>query len=96
MKLYIGNLPHAVTDEELRHVFMPYGTVESATVVMDRFTEKSRGFGFVKMAQSAEAQAAIQGLNGQDFQGRTLTVNEARPRENRNDEHGEQGNHRSW
>lgn len=104
MKLYVGNLPHAVTDEALREVFVPYGTVKSAMVVMDQTTEKSRGFGFVEMSLMTEAQAAIQGLNGKELQGRALTVNEARPRENRNDRGGRsrsddrdrQGSRRSW
>lgn len=111
MKLYVGNLPHAVTDEELRQVFVPYGTVKSAMVIMDQITEKSRGFGFVEMSQMTEGLAAIQGLNGKPLQGRSLTVNEARPRENRNersggrdrrnddrrnDDRGRQGSRRSW
>jgi RNA recognition motif-containing protein len=105
MKLHVGNLPHVVTDEVLRETFAPYGTVRSATVVMDQTTERSRGFGFVEMSLMAEAQAAIQGLNGKELQGRTLTVNEARPRENRNDRSGgrgrsddrdRQGTRRSW
>lgn len=105
MKLYVGNLPHAVTDEELRQVFVPYGTVKSAMVIMDQTTEKSRGFGFVEMGQMTEGLAAIQALNGQPLQGRSLTVNEARPRENRNerpsrdrrsDDRNRQGSRRSW
>lgn len=91
MKLYVGNLPHAVTDDALREVFVPFGTVKSAMVVMDQETEKSRGFGFVEMSLMSEAQAAIQGLNGKELQGRALTVNEARPRENRNDRSGGRG-----
>ena len=106
MKLYVGNLPHAVTDEELRQVFVAYGTVKSAMVIMDQTTEKSRGFGFVEMSQMTEGLAAIQALNGKPLQGRSLTVNEARPRENRNDRSGgrdrrnddrnRQGSRRSW
>jgi len=106
MKLYVGNLPHAVTDEELRQVFVAYGTVKSAMVIMDQTTEKSRGFGFVEMSQMTEGLAAIQALNGKPLQGRSLTVNEARPRENRNDrsggrdrrndDHNRQGSRRSW
>ncbi len=105
MKLYVGNLPHAVTDEELRQVFVPYGTVKSATVIMDQTTEKSRGFGFVEMTQIAEGLAAIQALNGKPLQGRSLAVSEARPRENRNERSGSdrrpadrnrQSNRRSW
>lgn len=105
MKLYVGNLPHAVTDEELRQVFVPYGTVKSAMVIMDQTTEKSRGFGFVEMSQMTEGLAAIQALNGKPLQGRSLAVSEARPRENRNDRSGRdrrpddrnrQSNRRSW
>ena len=100
MKIYVGNLPHAVTDEELRQVFVPYGTVASATVVMDQFSEKSRGFGFVEMSQMSEALAAMQALNGHELQGRTLTVNEARPRADRGDRRsgsgGRRDNQRSW
>lgn len=95
MKLYVGNLPHAVTDDALREAFAPYGTVKSAMVVMDQETVRSRGFGFVEMSLMSEAQAAIQGLNGKELQGRTLTVNEARPRENRNDRSGGRGGGRS-
>jgi RNA recognition motif-containing protein len=98
MKIYVGNLPHAVTDEELRLVFAPYGTVTSAAVVMDQFSDKSRGFGFVEMSQMSEALAAIQALNGQELQGRTLTVNEARPRTDRGERRsgGRRDNQRSW
>ena len=83
MNIYVGNLPHATADPELREAFEEYGAVDSATIIKDRFTGKSRGFGFVEMPDSGEAQAAIDGLNGQDFGGRTITVNEARPREDR-------------
>ena len=83
MKIYVGNLPRATTDEELNQAFAAFGQVSSATVIKDKFSGESRGFGFVEMPGQAEAQAAIAGLNGKDFGGRTLTVNEARPREER-------------
>jgi RNA recognition motif-containing protein len=79
--LYVGNLPFSTTADDLREAFGEYGTVTSASVVMDRETGRSRGFGFVEMADGAEA--AIAALNGTQFQGRSLTVNEARPREDR-------------
>ena len=79
-KLYVGNLTYEVTDNELSKLFEPHGTVESAQVIMDRDTGRSKGFGFVEMKTDQEAQAAIAALNGQDSGGRSLTVNEARPR----------------
>ena len=82
-KLYVGNLSYDVTDSALQDLFAPHGTVQSAQVIMDRDTSRSKGFGFVEMGSAQEAQAAIAGLNGQDHNGRALTVNEARPREER-------------
>ncbi|MDM7916405.1 MAG: RNA recognition motif domain-containing protein [Candidatus Eisenbacteria bacterium] len=82
-KLYVGNLSFRVTDSDLEELFSQHGTVQSAQVIMDRDTGRSKGFGFVEMAGNDEAQRAIQALNGQNFQGRDLTVNEARPREDR-------------
>lgn len=82
-KLYVGNLPYGVSDSDLQKVFEAHGRVESAQVITDRDTGRSKGFGFVEMGTDQEAQAAIQALNGQDFNGRALTVNEARPREER-------------
>ena len=79
-KLYVGNLTYEVTDSTLEQMFTPHGTVESAQVIMDRDTGRSKGFGFVEMKSDQEAQAAITGLNGKDVEGRALTVNEARPR----------------
>ncbi|HUE39963.1 MAG TPA: RNA-binding protein [Candidatus Binatia bacterium] len=76
-KLYIGNLSYEATDADLREAFAQAGTCESAAVIMDRSTGQSRGFGFVEMSSDAEAQAAIQQLNGQDLKGRALRVNEA-------------------
>jgi cold-inducible RNA-binding protein len=82
-KLYVGNLSFQTTSDELRDYFAQAGTVESASVVEDRMTGRSRGFGFVEMATPEEATAAIEQLNGKEFGGRNLTVNEARPRTDR-------------
>jgi RNA recognition motif-containing protein len=79
-KLYVGNLGYAMTDGDLSKLFEAHGTVESAQVIMDRDTGRSKGFGFVEMKSDQEAQAAIAALNGQDSGGRQLTVNEAKPR----------------
>ena len=79
-KLYVGNLSYNVTDSELQQIFEAHGTVQSAQVIMDRDTGRSKGFGFVEMGSDDEAQAAITALNGKEVGGRTLTVNEARPR----------------
>ncbi|MBI2066485.1 MAG: RNA-binding protein [Deltaproteobacteria bacterium] len=79
-RLYVGNLPFTVTSDQLREHFSQHGTVETAEVVMDRFSGRSKGFGFVEMSTDEEAQAVIGKLNGQDFSGRQLTVNEARPK----------------
>ena len=79
-KLYVGNLEYGVTDSALEQMFAAYGTVESAQVIMDRDTGRSKGFGFVEMANDQEAAAAIAALNGQQSGGRSLTVNEARPK----------------
>lgn len=82
-RLYVGNLPYAVKDAELQALFAPHGTVTSAQVIMDRASGRSKGFGFVEMGSEQEAQAAIAALNGKESGGRTLTVNEAKPREER-------------
>ncbi len=82
-KLYVGNLPYGVSSSDLEQMFSAHGTVESAEVINDRATGRSKGFGFVEMASDAEAQAAITALNGQEHDGRALTVNEAKPREDR-------------
>jgi len=82
-KLYVGNLGYDVKDADLSQLFSQYGTVESATVIMDKMTARSKGFGFVEMSSDQEAQAAIAGLGGKDYSGRALTVNEAKPREER-------------
>lgn len=83
MKLYVGNLSFQTSESELRAAFEEFGQVASASLVMDRETGRPRGFGFVEMPNDEEARAAIQGLNGQNMGGRDLTVNEARPREDR-------------
>ena len=80
-KLYVGNLAYGVSSSDLEQMFAPFGTVQSAQVIMDRDTGRSKGFGFVEMGSDQEAQAAIQALNGQQMGGRALTVNEARPKE---------------
>lgn len=80
-KLYVGNLSYSTTDQELQELFAQHGTVQSANVVTDRYTGRSRGFGFVEMGSGEEAKQAIEALNGTDFQGRNLVVNEARPKE---------------
>ena len=82
-KLYVGNLSFRTTSEDLRDLFAQAGTVESASVIEDRETGRSRGFGFVEMASAEEAAAAVEQFNGKDFNGRNLTVNEARPRQDR-------------
>ena len=79
-KLYVGNLAYSVSDSDLQAMFAPHGSVQSAQVIMDRDTGRSKGFGFVEMGSEEEAQAAIAALNGQERDGRALTVNEARPK----------------
>ena len=79
-KLYVGNLPYSVSDSDLQQMFEAHGTVTSAQVIMDRDTGRSKGFGFVEMSSDAEAQAAVDAMNGKDINGRPLTVNEARPK----------------
>ena len=82
-KLYVGNLPYTVRDEDLQQSFSAFGVVNSAKVMMERDTGRSKGFGFVEMGSDAEAQAAVEGMNGQSLGGRSLVVNEARPMEAR-------------
>lgn len=82
-KLYVGNLPYTVRDDDLQQAFSAYGAVSSAKVMMERDTGRSKGFGFVEMGSDAEAQSAIEGMNGQSLGGRSLVVNEARPMEPR-------------
>jgi len=83
MNIYVGNLPFEIDDTELERTFTAYGEVSSARVIQDRESGRSRGFGFVEMSDNTQAEAAIQALNGKDFNGRPLTVNEAKPREDR-------------
>lgn len=82
-KLFVGNLPFSATDDALKAIFAEVGTVESATIIIDKMTGRSKGFGFVEMSSDEEAQKAVDSLNGKDFDGRNMTVNEARPMEPR-------------
>jgi RNA recognition motif-containing protein len=82
-KLYVGGLAYSVTDEQLHRLFSSHGTVESAKVITDKFTDRSRGFGFVEMSTQEEAEKAIQALNGTQHEGRNLTVNISKPRDDR-------------
>jgi RNA recognition motif-containing protein len=95
-KLYVGNLSYDVSSADLEQLFAPHGTVESAQVIEDRSTGRSKGFAFVEMSSAAEAEAAISALNGQEQGGRTLTVNEARPREPRGGGRGGYGGGRGY
>jgi RNA recognition motif-containing protein len=90
-KLYVGNLTYGVTNTDLENMFTPFGAVQSAQVIMDRDTGRSKGFGFVEMSNNSEAQAAIAALNGKEVEGRKLTVNEARPKEDRGGGGGRSG-----
>ena len=83
MNIYVGNLSYDVTEDDFRELFVSFGEVESATIVMDRYSGQSKGFGFVEMPNGNEAERAIQELNGKEFMERELTVNEARPRRDR-------------
>jgi RNA recognition motif-containing protein len=83
MNIYVGNLPWSVSDNELRDLFAAFGDVSSASVIMDKFSGRSKGFGFVEMSNTDEADAAIKALNEKEVEGRNLRVNEARPREDR-------------
>ncbi len=82
-KIYVGGLPYSTTEGQLQEIFSAHGAVESARVITDKFTGRSKGFGFVEMSSGGEAQKAIEALNGTEIEGRTLTVNEARPQEKR-------------
>ncbi len=84
-KLYVGGLPYSVTEAQLEEVFSAHGTVESARVITDRMSGRSRGFGFVEMSTPEEAEEAMQKLNGTELEGRTLTVNEAKPQQPRSE-----------
>jgi len=98
MKIYVGNLAYTVSDEDLKKAFEAFGKIASANVVKDQYSNRSKGFGFVEMPESGEAQAAIKGLNGKDLGGRTLNVNEAKPRPERNSGHdsGDRRGGRGW
>lgn len=93
-KLYVGNLPYSATESAISEKLAAFGTVESSKLITDRHTGQSKGFGFVEMATDAEAQAAIEGLNNTDFDGRPMTVNEARPQEKRSG--GGRGGRNRW
>jgi len=80
MKIYAGNLSYQVTEDDLRQAFESFGQVESAAIIKDKYSGQSKGFGFIEMPSKTEAQSAIDGLNGKELKGRTLNVNEARPR----------------
>ena len=80
MNIYVGNLSFSVTEEDLRQAFEAYGQVTSTSIIKDKFSSQSKGFGFIEMPVKGEAQAAIEGLNGKEIKGRTMNVNEARPR----------------
>lgn len=90
-KLYVGNLPHSITDSELQTLFATHGAVASAQIIKDRDTGRSKGFGFVEMSSDQEAEASISALNGKEVGGRKLTVSEARPREERSGGGGGRG-----
>lgn len=94
-KLYVGGLPYAVTEDQLQELFAAHGTVVSARVITDKFTNRSRGFGFVEMGSPQEAQAAITALDNSEMEGRTLVVNVAKPREDR-PQGGGGGQRNSW
>jgi len=91
MNIYVGNLPYSTTEEQLRTMFSEYGEVTSASVIKDRDTGRSKGFGFVEMSDDSAAEAAIQALNDTDMSGRNIKVNQARPKEKRNDRGGYRG-----
>jgi RNA recognition motif-containing protein len=97
MNIYVGNLSYEVTEDDLRQAFEAHGEVATANVITDKFTGRSRGFGFVEMPKEDEAKAAIEALNGMDLKGRTLNVNEARPRADRSRGRGNMaGSRNSW
>ena len=91
-KLYVGGLPYSITEGRLQEIFSAHGSVQSANVISDKFTGQSRGFGFVEMSSGGEAQKAIDSLNGTQLDGRTLTVNEAKPMARRDNGGGGGGN----
>ena len=95
-KLYVGNLNYQITDSALTSAFSAFGQVESVNIIKDRETDRPRGFAFVEMSNDKDAQAAIDGLNGTDLDGRSLTVNEVKPRENRGGGGGGGGGRGGW
>lgn len=96
MNLYVGNLSYDATEEDLRRAFEAFGHVDSASIIKDKYSGESKGFGFVEMPDAAEAKKAIAGLDGKEFKGRTLTVNEARPREEARPARGGRGGRRRF
>ena len=98
MNIFVGNISRDASEQDLRQAFEAFGQVATVSIIMDKFTHVSKGFGFVEMPDKAQADAAIGGLNGKDFKGRPLTVNEARPREDRGGRGGSRGGttRRSW
>lgn len=95
-KLFVGGLPYSTSDRQLEELFSQHGTVDSARIVTDRMNGRSRGFGFVEMSTHDEAQASINALNGQEYEGRTLTVNEAKPREPRRNDRDRSFGRNRW
>jgi len=96
MNIYVGNLAHEVTDDDLKKAFEVYGDVTSANIIKDRFSNESRGFGFVEMPDHDQAQEAINGLNSQEIKGRYLKVSEARPKKDNRKKRSSGGGHRRW
>jgi len=98
VNIFVGNISRDASDEDLRQAFEAFGQVATVNIIMDKFTHTPKGFGFVEMSVKSEAEAAIAGLNGKELKGRPLTVNEARPREDRQGGRGGSrgGGHRSW
>jgi len=96
MNIYVGNLSHEATEEDLQQAFEAFGQVESVKIIKDRYSGESRGFGFVEMPAKAEANSAIEGLNGKELKGQRLTVNEARPRSERRGGGGRRGGGRRF
>jgi RNA recognition motif-containing protein len=94
MNIYVGNLPYSVTDGDLRDAFSEYGSVDTVNLITDKFSGDSKGFGFVEMGNNSEADAAIKALNGTDFKGRNITVNQAKPKSDR--PRGGAGGGRRW
>ena len=96
MNIYVGNLPFETTEDSLQVAFTEYGQVSSSRVITDKFTGRSRGFGFVEMPDNSEAESAIKAMSGKDFNGRALTVNEARPREDSPRRDNDRGDAPRW